>query len=138
MKTIVRMIVILLLIGSLVACNSTGSSLNHQIVQKAIDLKLQETQQQLSDQLSLHASYSLKSKLHRVVVTEQAPLLVLGLPAYRVQGTYDATFKLPKQKVEQRQMPFEVILQQQIEGKTWRLAIPQSGSPSFRLSQPFF
>jgi hypothetical protein len=48
--------------------------------------------------------------------------MIQDLQSFRVQGTYDYTVKLPTQQVTQRQNPFEVYLQRQQEGKTWRVA----------------
>ncbi|MHC5818654.1 MAG: hypothetical protein ACYT04_22920, partial [Nostoc sp.] len=45
----------------------------------------------------------------------------------RVRGTYDLIVKLPKRRLTQPQKPFDVYLQIQQEGKTWRLLLPEKG-----------
>jgi len=43
------------------------------------------------------------------------------LPAYHLQGDYDLTLRLPHQKDTKQHNNFDLYLQRQIEGKTWRL-----------------
>lgn len=123
----VRLVLTVILLGLLTACGTVGLEPSSQLVQRALALQLSQTQQHLSQQL--HASGRLQPpsfKINRVVITQQEPLVIQNLPAYHVQGTYDLTLKLPRRQVNQQQNPFEVYLQSQKEGKTWRLAIPQS------------
>jgi hypothetical protein len=91
------------------------------LVQQAIALELGQTQQELSQQLRLNDEPR-KVQINRVIVTDESPLTIQGLDAYRVQGTYDYTATLPSRKVAQRNNSFDVYLQRQREGKTWRLA----------------
>ncbi len=92
-----------------------------QLVQRAITLQLHQIQQQ-----SQQVGFDFRGfKINRVAITQQQPTSIQGLPAYRVQGTYDLTLKLRRRRVQQ-QNPFEIYLQHQKEGKTWRLALPQT------------
>lgn len=123
----VRLVLTAILLGLLTACSTVGLEPSNQLVQRALALEFSQTQQQLNQQL-----YSSKRpqppsfEINRVVITQQEPLVIQNLPAYHVQGTYDLTLKLPRRQVNQQQNPFEVYLQRQKEGKTWRLALPQS------------
>jgi hypothetical protein len=112
------------LAGLLTACGVRGLP-NTALVRKAIAMQVSQTQQAISQQLRLESP---KVKVDRVQIKVQDPLRIQNLMAYRVEGTYDFTLKLRDRKVTQRDNPFEVYLQRQSEGKTWRLAQPQKES----------
>lgn len=119
----VRLVLTAILLGLLTACGTAGLEPNSQLVQRAIALQLEQTQQQLSQQLGLDFK---GFEINRVAITQQEPLVIQDLPAYHVRGSYDLTLKLPRRRVTQQQNPFDVYIQRQKEGKTWRLALPQS------------
>jgi hypothetical protein len=119
-KTILRTILAVVLALMLVGCGVVGGP-GHRVVERAIELELSQAQQELSQQLRL-GSQPTNLALKRVRITERTPLMIQDLQSFRVQGTYDYTVKLPTQQVTQRQNPFEVYLQRQQEGKTWRVA----------------
>ena len=118
-----RLIISLILIGLLTACTNSVLAPTRQIVRSAIALQLEQTQQQLNQQLDLDFQ---GFEINRLSITQRKALTVENLPTYRVQGTYNLTFKLPKRKLAQPQKPFEVYLQLQREGKTWRLLVPEN------------
>lgn len=121
----VRLISTAIMLVLLTACGTVKLEPNSQLVKRAIALQFEQTQQQLSQQLSLDVK---GFKVNSVVVTKREPLVIQDLPAYHVQGTYNVTLKLPKRRVTQEQNPFDVYLQSQKEGKTWRLALPRTGN----------
>jgi hypothetical protein len=106
-----RLILVLVLLLS----GCSGVEPNKEIVENAIALQTRLLQQQLQ-QIS-------KLELSHVNVTQKQPLSIDKLTGYRISGTYD--LKLPKQRLSQQKNPFEVYLQRQKEGKTWRLALPK-------------
>lgn len=110
--------ILIVLVASLSACSSVGMEPNRELVQKAIALQMQQTQQQLQQQVR-------DLDIKKVNIAQKQPISIQDLPGFRVKGTYDLTIKLPKQKLTQQKNPFEVYLQRQKEGKTWRLALPQ-------------
>lgn len=122
-----RLVLTVILLALLTACGTVGLEPSSQLVQRALALQLSQTQQQLSQQLQLSGrpQQPPSFEINRVVITQQEPLVIQNLPAYHVQGTYDLTLKLSRRQVNQQQNPFEVYLQSQKEGKTWRLALPQ-------------
>lgn len=124
----VRHILTAILLALLTACGTVGLEPSSQLVQRAIALQLEQTQQQLSQQPRKSGRTHLppRFEINRAVITKQEPLVIQNLPAYHVQGTYDFTLKLPQRQVNQQQNPFDIYLQRQKEGKTWRLALPQS------------
>ena len=119
---LIRGIVLVLLVGCLTACSASGTALGEDIVQQAIALQVWQTQQALSQQLKLVAPDPEQITIRHVVVTTKAPLTIQKLPAYKLQGTYDFTLTRPKRQVTQRHNAFEIYIQSQSEGKTWRLA----------------
>jgi hypothetical protein len=114
--------VILLLL--LTACGNVGLLPTSELVQKAITLQLEQTQQQLSQKLDLDFQ---GFEIKRLSINQEQPLTIQNLPAFRVRGTYDLTVKLPKRQLIQPRQAFEVYLQIQQEGKTWRLLLPDKG-----------
>ncbi len=118
---VLRRLCVIALAVLITACGSVGKGPTRQLVEQAIALQLSQTQQALGKQLKLSPVDSTIAVQH-VTVTAQTPLIIDSLPAFRVQGIYDFTVKLPTREVSQRQNPFEVYLQRQAEGKTWRAA----------------
>jgi hydroxypyruvate isomerase len=88
------------------------------IIQKAIALQLSQTQQRLSQQLNASRP---KLEINQINVKKIEPIVVANLAAYHLSGTYNLTLRLPRQKVKQSNNYFDIYLQRQIEGKTWRL-----------------
>jgi hypothetical protein len=117
-----RFIIGLFLLLCLTACNSgdvSGSTLK-----QAIGLQLQHTQQELSRQLGLaEPGFQVQS----IKVVQETPITIDRLPGYKVQGLYNVALQFPHRQVFQKDNPFSIYLQQQIEGETWRLFIPEAG-----------
>lgn len=114
-----------ILLVFLTACSSTPiMQPDRQLVQKALAVQLSQAQQQVSQKL--HLSSPLQLEINRLQIKQQQQLKIGNLSAYRVTGTYDRTLQISQRRVTQAKSPFEVYLQLQQEGKTWRLAIPQN------------
>ncbi|BAZ32817.1 hypothetical protein NIES4074_53240 [Cylindrospermum sp. NIES-4074] len=121
----VRLIFTAILLVLLTACGGISLLPTRELVQKAIAIQLEQTQQELSQKLDLDfQGFDIK----RLSITQEQPLTIQKLPTYRIRGTYDAVLKLPKRRLTQPQKPFEVYLQLQKEGKTWRLLLPEKAS----------
>ncbi|MEA5512545.1 hypothetical protein [Nodularia sp. UHCC 0506] len=121
----VRLFVTVILLALLTACGSIGLLPTTKLVQKAIAFQVEQTQQQLNQKLDLDfQSFEIK----RLKIRQEQPLTIQNLPAFRVRGTYDLIFNLPKRQLRRLQQPFEVYLQIQQEGKTWRLLLPERDS----------
>ncbi len=117
----IRVILTAVLLLFLTACSFGTPSPNKQVVKKAIALSMQETQQQLSQKLNLDFR---ELEINHLSIKQRKLMTVERLPAFRIQGTYDLNLKLAKRNLEQPQKAFEVYLQLQKEGKTWRLLLP--------------
>ncbi|GAX34071.1 hypothetical protein [Nodularia sp. NIES-3585] len=121
----VRLFVTVILVGLLTACGSIGLLPTTELVEKAIALQVAQTQQQLNQKLDLDfQGFEIKG----LKIRQEQPLTLQSLPAFRVRGTYNLILNLPKRQLTQLQQPFEVYLQIQQEGKTWRLIVPAQDS----------
>jgi len=122
-----RSILALLLGILLTACSAVSPYPPRQIVEQAIAIELNQTQQELRQQLRL-GTESVEVHVDRVAIAEQTPLTIDELQSFRVRGTCDFTLKLPQRQITRQQNPFEVYLQRQKENKTWRFARLAAGS----------
>lgn len=121
-----RLILTGILLWLLTSCSTVGLEPSNHLVQKAIALQISLTQKQLTQQLYTSGLPQLaKFEITKLIVKEQEPLEMQNLPTYHIQGTYNLTIQLPTQRVTQQQNPFDVYVQRQSEGKTWRLLLPQ-------------
>ncbi|MDP5338079.1 MAG: hypothetical protein NWQ28_05825 [Nodularia sp. (in: cyanobacteria)] len=117
----VRFLVTGFLVVFLVGCGTVGLLPSTGLVQKAIALQVEQTRQQLNEKLDLDfQGFEVKG----LKIRQEQPLTIESLPAFQVRGTYDLILNLPKRQLKQLQQPFEVYLQIQQEGKSWRLLVP--------------
>lgn len=71
-------------------------------------------------------------KLQNIQVTQLDSFFLKGLPVYHVQGTYDLALTFSSHTETRKRNPFDLHLQRQQEGKTWRsLKKVPSGWQSF-------
>lgn len=127
----------MLLIALLSACSLPIAGPSRQLVERAIVQQLRETQAELNQQLRLNGQPT-DLAINRVVVAAQTPMMIEDLKSFQVRGTYTLTTKLPTRQVTQPKNPFEVYLQRQKEGKTWRLArrsLDENGEPIWLTQQ---
>ncbi|TVP64988.1 MAG: hypothetical protein EA343_04190 [Nodularia sp. (in: Bacteria)] len=127
----VRLFLTVILLALLTACGSIGLLPTTQLVEKAIALQVEQTQQQLNQKLDLDFQ---GFEIKRLKIRQEQPLTIQSLPAFRVRGTYNLILNLPKRQLTQLQQPFEVYLQIQQEGKSWRLLVPEQDSPDSQKS----
>jgi hypothetical protein len=127
-----RLMIAIALMILLSACGVAGRP-NQGLVEKAIDLQLRQAQATLSQQLNHAPAADPNVRISHVRIKHQEPLTIEDLQAYRVQGTYDLTQKYADRQITQNNNPFELYLQRQVEGKTWRLARLElkQGEPSW-------
>ncbi|BAP18518.1 hypothetical protein [cyanobacterium endosymbiont of Epithemia turgida] len=114
---------ILISLSSLiVACNSptppTEFAPDGEIVEKAIVLQLSQNFQSLSNQLNTTPP---QLKINQIQVKQLDSILVEQLFTYHLQGTYNLKLMFSRQIKEQKKNRFDIYLQRQIEGETWRL-----------------
>ncbi|WP_413201401.1 hypothetical protein [Nostoc piscinale] len=126
----VRLFVAMVLLVLLTACGTIGLLPTSELVEKAIALELEQTKKDLSQKLDIDFQ---GFEIKQLKIAEEKPLTIKNLPAFRVKGKYDLIINLPQRQLKQLQQPFELYLQIQQEGKTWRLLLPDKTSKE---SQP--
>ncbi|OLP16873.1 hypothetical protein BST81_19465 [Leptolyngbya sp. 'hensonii'] len=116
----VRAILAVILAGFMTACSTIGGP-SRQLVKQALVLHLTQIQQEISQQLRMPpASF----EINQVRVNRQQSLQIEDLPAFHIQGTYNLSMDRHEGSLSQQQNPFELYLQRQRDGKTWRWARP--------------
>jgi len=117
-----RFLLILLTIILLTGCGAPTPPLTFapdgKIIARAIALQMEQTQKSLSNQLTTVLP---ETQISKIDVSKLEPLYLGKLPTYHLQGNYVLKLKLSDQKVEQQTNQFDIYVQRQIEGKTWRL-----------------
>ncbi|MDX2215337.1 MAG: hypothetical protein SFY66_18890 [Oculatellaceae cyanobacterium bins.114] len=121
----IRIVLAVILMTVLTAC-SFGSP-TQTVVEQAIALQLNQTQQELGQLLYADAPETPATTINHIKVVRRDPLMIQGLNAYHLQGTYDLTLNFSDHHITQRQNPFEIYLQQ-IGDKMWSLARPKRNS----------
>lgn len=122
LRSIGQCVIAILLFGVLTACSAIGAPPSKSLIARAIAIEVNDTQQLLTEQLRRSDSPLPTLEINHINITEQTPFSIQNLPAYHIQGTYDLTLKLPTRQVTQPKNPFDLYLQRQSEGKTWKLA----------------
>lgn len=107
---------------SLIACQQEKPPIEFapagEVVRQAIIFQLDRTQTSLSQQLNATAP---SFEVSQINVKDIEAIAVNNLPAYHLQGVYNLKLILPRQTVTQKRNPFDLYLQRQREGKSWRL-----------------
>ncbi len=116
-------IIILLLNGCALRTPPTELAPNGEIVKSAIALQLTQTEQTLAQQLNLAAP---EINISNIRVQKLKPLFIAQLATYHLQGKYNLKLKLSHRQIAQKNNSFDIYLQRQAEGKTWRLLKKES------------
>lgn len=120
-----RLIFILLLVVLLTACGGNsppkGLAPGREMIKHAIARQLMLTEDRLTTQLDRATPTNFDVKNLKVKTLN--PLYIADLPTYEVSGTYTLKLNLPRQEITQQKNEFDIYLQRQAEGKTWRLLI---------------
>lgn len=114
-------ITLVFLFTTLTACGAAVGP-PRDLVERAIALQFSQTEEELIQVLYPGTTQFPPFSIDHIKITDQKPLKIDELRSYRIRGTYNLTLAFPERAVTQRDNPFEVYLQRQVEGKTWRLA----------------
>lgn len=121
-----RLFFIVLLLVGLTACGGNtppkGLAPGRDIIRHAIARQLTLTEDRLTTQLDRSAPTEFEVK--NLKIKQLQPLYIADLATYEVSGTYTLQLSLPRQDITQEKNEFDIYLQRQVEGKTWRLLIP--------------
>lgn len=125
-------ITLILLLTVLTACGGNtppkGLAPGREIVKHAIARQLTLTENRLTTQLN-HPQET-DFEIQNLNIKTLNPLYIADLPTYQISGTYRLKLNLSRQEITQDQNEFQVYLQRQVEGKTWRLLIRETASAS--------
>ena len=113
-----------LVAGIFILSYSPSLQLPTDLVRQAIVLQLTQANEILTQQLGLADQEVANFQVDNLIITQEKSITIQNLPALQVRGTYNLTVNSPKQRVKKFRNPFEIYLQVQAEGKTWRLARP--------------
>lgn len=89
-----------------------------EIIKQALSFELEATEETLSRQLDLASP---KIEIDNIRIKKLKPLYIAKLPTYHLQGKYNFQLKLPHRQIEHKDNDFDLYIQRQAEGKTWRL-----------------
>ncbi|MDJ0843601.1 hypothetical protein [Crocosphaera sp.] len=121
-QDLIKVLLLVFFLLVLTACQTTTVPLEFapdaNIVQQAIALQLNQRLTPLSEQLKTEKP---QLDISNINVKKIDPVTIANLPSYHLTGTYNLKLILPRQKVKQINNKFDVYLQRQAEGKTWRL-----------------
>ncbi len=101
------------------------------IVQEAIVLQLKQRLNPLSEQLKTETP---QLNISNITVKTIEPITITNLPSYHLTGTYNLRLILPRQNIKQTKNQFDVYLQRQAEGKTWRLLSKDNKTSTTKVS----
>ncbi|MGB2927196.1 MAG: hypothetical protein WBB82_17990 [Limnothrix sp.] len=126
---------ILFLLIALVGCTSTSAPIEFapegDIIQQTILTKLNAHHRNLSKTI---AASPPQLQLKNISVEKIDSFFLNRLPIYHLQGFYDLNLAFANQQQERRHNAFDIYLQRQKEGKTWRsLEKTASGWRSYQL-----
>ena len=121
-QDLIKSLLLLFLAFLLTACQSSAVPLEFapdgKIVQQAISLQLEQRLNPLSEQLKTTKP---RLNINNINVQNIDTVTIGDLPSYHLTGTYNLKLILPRQEIKQNKNKFDVYLQRQAEGKTWRL-----------------
>lgn len=104
------------------ACSSVPSplqfGLDETVVRQALAFELTEKERFISQYLSISEP---KLEINKIQIKSIKSIPIGNLSALKLEGDYNLTVKLPRQQATQKHNNFELYLQRQSEGKTWRL-----------------
>ncbi len=117
LQGILSIVLILLLMG----CSGSKPPLSlaptGKWVKKAIALQVRQSQEILSENLK---ASNPDIQISGISIKAIEPLYMAHLPTYHITGSYNLEIDLPNQDVTQKGNVFDIFLQRQKEGKTWR------------------
>ncbi len=125
-------ILIAVLAVGLTACSAFGIGPGNGLVRRAIAQQLNQTQQTLIQELDIDGQSTTqprpvapKFRIGWLAIDQREAFSVQQLPTYRLRGRYNLLLTESNRMVQQKQNAFEVYLQRQSQGKTWRLLRPE-------------
>lgn len=119
-KLILTAIIAFVLMG----CGPIVLITDYGLVQRAISWQISLSEQKIGGLYSGNFSPPSTVRVDGIRITQVQSLMIQNLPSFRVRGNYDLQLKRRGQRLTQKQSPFDIYLQRQKQGLTWRLARP--------------
>jgi hypothetical protein len=119
-KLILTAIIAFLLIG----CSPMVLITDSRLVQRAISRQISLSEEKIGGLYSPQNADASTIRVHGIRITQVESLMIENLPSLRSRGNYDLQRKRRGQRLIQKQKPFDLYLQSQKQGLTWRLARP--------------
>ena len=126
-----RLILIVITYG-LVCLHITGCTSNQapleltpqsDIIEKALKIQLDKKYQQISQQLNTEKP---QFEITKININQIKPTIKFKLPTYHLEGNYQIILRQRKSKRKTITNKFQIDLQRQSAGKTWRIIIPDN------------
>lgn len=117
LQGILSVVLILLLMGCSGGKPPISLAPTGEWIKKAIALQVHQSQELLSENLKVSNP---GVKISGISIKKIDPLYMAHLPTFHITGSYNLEIDLPNQKVTQKSNLFDIFLQRQREGKTWR------------------
>lgn len=120
-KGIFTVFMVLVILIGLAGCQGFSAGPPKEVVAQAVKVRAQADQQMLWQQLSLQTDVSPSLSIKQVKIRKTRPVQVASKLAYEVTGTYQYKLRYPnRRKIEQSQVPFDVVLQAIPETENWQ------------------
>ncbi|MGL6283405.1 MAG: hypothetical protein ACRC2J_13465 [Microcoleaceae cyanobacterium] len=107
----------------------TGCQINlfipdQQLIGRAIARQIELTSLNLQENLLMQGNADREFIIDRVLIDNIELLNMISERSYHVKGSYHLQTDIPSQTKTPTNHPFDIYIQRQIEGKTWRLLRP--------------
>lgn len=117
LQGILSLVLILLLVGCSGGKPPLSLAPKGEWVKKAIALQVRQSQDLLSENLK---ATNPDINISGISIKAIEPIYMAHLATYHITGSYNLEIDLPNQTVTQKGNIFDIFLQRQKEGKTWR------------------
>ncbi len=123
-RAIALVLFFLLLTLLLTSCQINLFIPDQQLIGRAIARQMQLTSSNLQENLLMQGKVNQAFIIDRVLIDNIETFDIIGGRSYHVMGAYHLQSDPPSQIKIRADHPFDLYIQRQIEGKTWRLLRP--------------
>jgi hypothetical protein len=124
LRAIALILSFLLLILSLTGCQINLFIPDQQLIGRAIARQMQLTSSNLQENLLIQSKVNQAFIIDRLLIDHIETFDIIGGRSYHITGAYHLQNDPPNPTKIRADHPFDLYIQRQIEGKTWRLLRP--------------
>ena len=99
------------------------------IITQALQLQLDKEYEQISKQLNTDKP---QFTITKIKINKITPTIQFKLPTYHLEGNYQITLQQKNFQRKKISNNFQLDLQRQLAGKTWRLIVPEHSHQSIK------